>query len=213
MLKIFHRINRLDQLHNVQNSVSPSINFGIEIDVRYHENNLVLHHDPLNHHINNPILLKDFLKIYNFTGPLILNIKTEGIEKECINLIQQFNIKNWFFLDLSMPYFVKYSLIAQNGSINGFTPDNLAVRFSEYEPIEYALSFSNKARWVWVDCFTKLHLDTTIYKQLKDAGFKICLVSPELQGHDISRIKEFKEILDLNKIIIDAVCSTRIDLW
>lgn len=87
MLKIFHRINRLDQLHNVQNSVSPSINFGIEIDVRYHENNLVLHHDPLNHHINNPILLKDFLKIYNFTGPLILNIKTEGIEKECINLI------------------------------------------------------------------------------------------------------------------------------
>ena len=26
-------------------------------------------------------------------------------------------------------------------------------------------------------------------------------------------IKEFKEILDLNKIIIDAVCSKRIDLW
>ena len=46
-------------------------------------------------------------------------------------------------LDLSMPYFVKYSMIAKNKLINNFTIDNLAVRFSDKEPIEYALVYKS----------------------------------------------------------------------
>jgi hypothetical protein len=36
--------------------------------------------------------------------------------------------------------------------------------------------------WVWVDCFSKVPLNREIYNILKDAGFKLCFVSPELQN-------------------------------
>ena len=49
------------------------------------------------------------------------------------------------------------------------------------------------------------------YSELKKAGFKICLVSPELQQHPLDRISEFKkQIISLE---IDAVCTKRPDLW
>ena len=202
---IAHRINTIAQLQNVPK------NFGLELDVRYHEDDLVLHHDPFSHHKNSPQKLYDFLKNYNCEGWLILNIKTEGVEMKCIEFMNEFKIKKWFFLDLSMPYFVKYSQYAQSGSIQGFGPNNLAVRFSEFEPLEYALSFADRARWVWVDCFTKLPINDEIYWQLKQAGLNICLVSPELQGHAVERIAEFK--LQLVGKEIDAVCTKYAELW
>lgn len=203
---IAHRINKIEQLKSLPE------HFGIEVDVRYHNDDLVLHHDPFNHH-KDPLLekLSDLLSSYKLSGPIILNIKTEGVERACIELMSKFKIKNWFFLDLSMPYFVKYANSAKNKSIPGFAAENLAVRFSEEEPIEYALAFSGKASWVWVDCFTKMPLDDLSYQKLKDASFKICLVSPELQGHPINFIQEFKSLLRGKEI--DAVCTKNSKLW
>lgn len=206
MQVIAHRINTISQLESIPK------NFGIELDVRYHEDELVLHHDPFSHHKSpKPENFSKFLSSYHCEGVMILNLKTEGVEEKCIDLMNKFKIKNWFFLDLSMPYFVKYSKLAASGSIKGFGVENLAVRFSEEEPIEYALNFAKKASWVWVDCFTKMSLDDESYKKLKDAGFKICLVSPELQKHEIAKIAEFKKQLNGKKI--DAVCTKHPDLW
>jgi len=203
---IAHRINTISQLKSVPKK------FGIELDIRYHEDELVLHHDPFSHHkMQAPEKFTDFLAAYKCEGPMILNVKTEGVEEKCIELMKQFKIKNWFFLDLSMPFFVKYAKAAASASIEGFGPENLAVRFSEEEPIEYALSFAKKVSWVWVDCFTKMPLDDENYKKLKEAGFKICLVSPELQKHSLDKIAEFKKQLIGKKI--DAVCTKRADLW
>jgi hypothetical protein len=205
MILIYHRINTVAQLKLVPQSC------GIEVDLRYHENTLVLDHDPFHHHSNKPQNFTEFLLHYKCEGPLILNIKTEGIEEKCIDLINEFQIKNWLFLDLSMPYFVKYSKLALGLSVKGFGPENLAVRFSEEEPIEYALNFAKKASWVWIDCFTKLPLDDTNYQKLKTAGFKICLVSPELQKHEKEKILEFRNQLQDKKI--DAVCTKYPELW
>ena len=203
MIIIAHRINTLSQLKSVQKD------FGIELDVRYHEDDLILHHDPFSHHNSNPEKFSEILKHYQCEGPIIVNVKTEGVEEKCIELLNKFKIKNWFFLDLSMPYFVKY---AKRSDITGFfSPENLAVRFSEEEPIEYALNFAKKAKWVWVDCFTKLPLDDVTYNKLKQAGFKICLVSPELQKFSTDRIAEFKKQLQGKEI--DAVCTKYPDLW
>jgi hypothetical protein len=200
---IAHRINTIAQLKEVPK------NYGIELDVRYLGNELALHHDAfLQDQMQN---FPDFMKHYHCTGPMILNVKSEGIEERCIALMKQFQITNWFFLDLSMPFFVKYSKIAFSGAIPGFSPENLAVRFSEEEPIEYALNFAGKAGWVWVDCFARMPLDDESYQKLKRAGFKICLVSPELQKHDQSRIAEFKNQLAGKEI--DAVCTKYPDLW
>jgi hypothetical protein len=65
----------------------------------------------------------------------------------------------------------------------------------------------DKVKWVWVDCFNNFPLNQKNYKKIKDAGFKICLVSPELQKHDISKIKKFKEIIYKNNFKIDAICT------
>ena len=208
MQKIYHRINTPAQLSEVPTHA------GIELDIRYHENQLVLHHDPFRHHEEPaPIAFEEFLKSWQHQGTMILNIKTEGVEQECLRLMEKYKIQNWFFLDLSMPYFALYAEHAANKTFLNFSPDNLAVRFSEREALEYALGFKGKARWVWVDCFTHMPLTAENARALKTAGFQICLVSPELQKHDISRISEFKQQLQKDQIHIDAVCTKHPDLW
>lgn len=205
---IHHRINNLDALQ----TIPPE--HGAEIDVRYHENHLILHHDPFAHHIQPyPLKLEDFLKQYQLNGPLILNLKSEGIEEKIIDLMQKYNIKNWFFLDMSMPYFVKYAKIAANKELEGFHSANMAVRFSDKEPIEYALAFEGQAGWVWVDFFDVHPLNPSSYKYLKDANFKICLVSPELQKHDVSKIHMLRDYFRGAQIRIDAVCTKYPQEW
>ena len=186
---IKHRINTIEQLKELP------LEYGAEIDIRYHNDMLVIDHDPLRHHLAVPlILLRDWLKHWEHNGTLILNVKTEGIEEECIKLMQEFSVRNWFFLDLSMPYFVKYVRKATSG-LSCFSAENLAVRFSEYEPIEYALAFAGMAKWVWVDYFTHFPLADGAYKQLKESGFKFCLVSPELQQHQPETISSLRALL------------------
>lgn len=205
---ISHRVNALEDLTKLDEG------HGAEIDVRYHENELVLHHDPFNHHKSSPVKLYNFLALWSKSsnrGILILNIKTEGIEVECIDMLNSFSISKWFFLDLSMPYFIKFSKAASEHKFQGFSKENLAVRFSEHEPVEYALSFSNLASWVWVDYFTKTPLNAENYKILKDANFKLCIVSPELQGHSNFEINKLKDIL--KGFDIDAVCTKNSKYW
>lgn len=204
MKLIHHRINQSYKLASIP------VEDGAEIDVRYHNDDLILHHDPFGHHRENPELLEHFLKNWNHEGPLILNVKTEGIEDKCIELMNQYAVKSWFFLDLSMPYFVKYTNAAKAGSIRGFSTENVAVRFSEFEDEAYALGFAGKAKWMWVDCFNVLPVDFDKVTFFQSQGFKICIVSPELQGHDLSKINVFKEKLRSG---FDAVCTKRTDIW
>lgn len=205
MIYIHHRINTVEDLAQVP------LTDGIEIDVRYHENTLILHHDPFHHHETNPQSLEELLQAWHHAGPLILNIKTEGVERVCIDLMNKYQITNWFFLDLSMPYFALYTEYASEGNIPGFSRENLCVRFSEREDIAYALGFAHKVAWVWVDCFTHLPLNANIAKKLRDAGFKICVVSPELQKHSWERIAEFQK--QLLGIEIEAICTKHPEKW
>ena len=189
MKLIKHRINNKKQLRI--NDVD-----GVELDLRYHNSDIILHHDPFQKGEN----FEEFLKIFSLNF-IILNIKSEGIEEEVLRLLKKYNVPDYFFLDTSIPFMVKY--------INrGWT--KFAVRFSEYEPLELALKFKDKAEWVWVDCFTHLPLTKESHTQLKK-HFKICLVSPELQGYPNSMIKEFKK--QIEGFEIDAVCTKYPDLW
>ena len=202
---IHHRINTLDQLSKL------GVEDGAEIDIRYHNNELVLHHDPFGHHVNSPLLFESFLKSWTYNGPLILNLKSEGVEDACIKLMTSYKIDNWFFLDISMPFLVKYSLIASKNSLLGFSPSNLAVRFSDFEPFEYAISFRGRASWVWIDTFQSLALNHENYEKLTDAKFQLCLVSPELQGGSEEDILSMKALI--KDFSIDAVCTKFPNLW
>lgn len=197
MLKIAHRINTLEQLSEVPSSL------GVEVDIRYHENRLILHHDPFHHHEGKGTDFDEYLKAYRHKF-MILNIKTEGVEALCVEKMKEHGIEDYFLLDLSMPYFVKYA------KYEPLDKKHLTVRFSEHEPLEYALEFIDCTDWLWVDCFKKLPLTADNFQLLKK-HFKICLVSPELQGHPLEWIDEFAS--QVEGMGIDAVCTKRPDLW
>ena len=205
MLIIHHRINRVKDLYPLPKR------HGIEIDVRYHDNELILHHDPFNHRIGTNTKLKDLLSEWKNTGPIIVNLKSEGIEKACIEMMFNYKIENWFFLDMSMPFFVKYSDKAFKSQIVGFSKENLAVRFSDREPLEYALSFKGKVSWVWIDYFDEFPLNKKTFLLLKDANFKICLVSPELQPDPIFKTAQLVEMC--SGFDIEAVCTKNPNFW
>lgn len=191
---IAHRRNSIAQIKNTP------VNFGVEIDIRSHGNDLVIHHDPF----TNAAKFDDWLAHYKH-GTLILNVKEEGLEEACLERMKTFDIDNFFFLDLSFPFLIK---TAKTGETR------CAVRVSEFETIDTALTLAGKIDWIWVDCFSKFPIDKTQGRRLKDAGFKLCLVSPELQGRfDPVEIEQYRHIISDPSLAMDAICTKRPDLW
>ena len=191
---IAHRINTKKMLEKT------SITFGVEVDIRSDGKNLIIHHDPM----TQGEYFKDWILAYNH-GTLILNVKEEGLEDALVKLMSQHGIDDYFFLDQSFPFLRKTALLGET---------RCAVRVSEYENIETALSLSGMIDWVWVDCFNEFPLSYKDSQRLLDAGFKICFVSPELQGRsEISHISQFRDDIELLGIEGDAVCTKYPDLW
>lgn len=190
MLKIAHRINSIEMLKSTPK------NYGVELDLRDYNNQISITHNPLTEGDN----FEEYMKHYEHEL-IILNVKCEGVEDLVEPIIKKHQIKNYFYLDVSFPALIK---LYRRGE------KNIAVRFSEYEPIENCLALKGMVNWVWVDCFNKMPLDLKSYEALKK-HFKLCLVSPELQGYDVKRIDKFKE--QLKDFEIDAVCTKRPDLW
>jgi len=190
---IIHRRNTLDDLKVT------SKKFGIEVDIRSYKEKLILQHDPF---IKGDYF-EDWIKYYQH-GTLILNVKEEGLENKIIDILSINNINSFFFLDQSFPFIIKTLNKGEN---------RLALRVSEFESIETALNFKNKAQWIWVDIFSKFPLSKYEYKKLKDAKFKLCLVSPELQKLNHISIVNLKSYLKEENILFDAVCTKKPELW
>ncbi|HMV78853.1 MAG TPA: hypothetical protein PL048_13735 [Leptospiraceae bacterium] len=184
---IAHRINTVEELKDLPPGV------GVELDLRDRGERLVLQHDPFSDGEN----FEDFLAEYKDRGTLILNIKSERIELKVSELLVKYNVKKYFYLDSSFPMI---NLLSGKGE------KNIAVRFSEYEGLGTVLNMQGKIDWVWVDCFSRLPIDKMIYQKLKDAGFKLCLVSPELQGRP-DDILIYKNQLHKEGILFDAICT------
>ena len=194
MIFIAHRRNLIEEL-----KITPK-KYGVEIDIRTRGKDLIINHDPY----NKGELLKDWLKFYDHSL-LILNVKEDGLEEELLNLLHKNKIKNYFFLDQAMPSLIKYALLGER---------KCAIRLSEFESIETVYNFAGKLDWVWMDCFTKFIITKNMEERLHELNFKICLVSPELQGRNAEKeIPSTLSFLKQNKIKIDAVCTKMPDLW
>jgi hypothetical protein len=198
---IIHRINDLQHL----DIIDPI--YGVEIDLRdqsqhtCENTNIILSHDPFKTGVN----FESFLQRYN-KDVLILNIKSERIEFECLKLLEKYNITNYFFLDSSFPMI--YLLNKQ------YNNNNIACRFSEFEPIENYQSIENMIKYIWVDCFTKLSLNKTNYNIFKNDNKKICIVSPELQNQE-EKITKYRDYMIENDLIPHYICCKEhnIILW
>ena len=119
--------------------------------------------------------------------------------------MDEFKITNYFFLDQSFPFLLKFSKLCNYRS---------AIRFSEYEAIQTPYSVSHFCSWVWVDCFNTFPLTKKIYLNLKKQNYKICLVSPELQNRfNVNEIIDLKKYLQKNEIEVDAICTKIPEKW
>ena len=191
---IAHRINTVEELKKTPKE------YGVELDLRDFGDRLILQHDPFTDGED----FEEYLKYYNH-GTMILNIKSERIEHRVLELIQKYNIQKYFFLDSSFPMI--YSL-SKDGE------KDIALRFSEFEGLDTILNMKDKVDWIWVDCFTRLALTNLEANLLKQAKFKLCLVSPELQGYDPEcEIPKMWNVLVERNIFIDAICTKRPEIW
>jgi hypothetical protein len=190
MIIFKHRINQIKALSQLD------CQFGVEFDIRSNGEQLYINHDAF----GGGDLFDDWLNHYSHAG-MIVNTKCEGMEEEIIGMLHNKHIENYFFLDMSLPFMVKWMK-------RGFT--KMAVRHSKYEPIEYTMKFAGCAEWVWVDCFDGEAADRKILEELK-RHFKVCIVSPELQGYPIDLIEVFKD--KWKNIELDGVCTKHPENW
>ena len=182
---IVHRVNSIKMLKKIP------INFGVEIDLRAYQSKIILNHEPF----KSGDTLDNFLQYYNH-GTLILNIKEDGIEDEVIKKVNKAEIKSFFLLDVEFPYIFKSLKNNQK---------NIAIRFSEKEPIDISKLFEKNFKWLWIDTVSKLPLNKKNLKVIKK--FKSCLVCPERWGRP-NEINKYKQQMKNLKFKPDAVMTS-----
>jgi len=194
MIIVCHRRNTLAEL------LDTPPHYGVEVDIRTYRGDLIVHHDPFVS--GEPF--EQWLSHYAHRL-LILNVKEEGLEGRLLEHMQRQKIEDFFFLDQSFPFLVR---TAKGGE------RRCAVRVSEFESVETALALAGSVDWVWIDCFTRYPLTPQNGRALKQAGFKLCLVSPELQGRtDGAEIRAMRRLLAEHGVQVDAVCTKLPELW
>jgi hypothetical protein len=166
---IIHRVNLIEDLRKTPQE------YGCEIDIRTNGSKLILNHDPFTKGDD----FIDYLDEYK-NRTLVLNIKESGIEDAVLKEVRLRSIKSYFLLDVEFPYLFSSSKKGER---------NIAVRFSEMEPIENLNLFKSKFDWVWIDTINKFPVNIKNKKFLKN--HKTCLVCPSRwkRKEDISKIK------------------------
>ena len=186
----WRNIDDQNTLTSFSNSLSKG--YGIETDIRDLDGDIVISHDLPR--IKNKLFIDDFLDIYKTEEDyrdlwLALNIKSDGLSFELGAHIKDYDLKNYFIFDNSIPDLRTYLDLG----IKFFT------RQSEYES---DLPFYSSASGVWLDCFEKdIEDEETILSHIKNNKL-ICLVSPELHGRDHLKFWNFIADFETDSIML-----------
>ena len=159
---IIHRVNLIENLKKTPQE------YGCEIDIRSDGSKLILNHDPF----TKGDYLIDYLDEYK-NGTLVLNIKESGIEDVVLKEVRLRNIKSYFLLDVEFPYLFSSSKKGER---------NIAIRFSEMEPIENFNLFKSKFDWIWIDTISRFPVTSQNKHFFKN--HKACLVCPSRWGRN-----------------------------
>lgn len=184
---IAHRVNTVEELKNL------SREYGVELDLRDDLNGRIyIQHNPFEPGED----FEDYLKEYHH-GTMILNVKSERIELKILEMLPNYDVKSYFFLDSTFPMI---------WLLSNRDEKNIALRISEVEGLDTARNMAGRVDWIWVDCFSKIPLDKKQSEELRSLGYKLCMVSPELEGRD-SDIEPYKKLINEEGIIFDAICT------
>lgn len=182
-------------LHRFNTNIKPDKNIGIEIDVRLHNNEVILNH---NYSKGEDILLKDCIDNFK-DNKIIVDCKESGIEEYVNDILG--NKCEYYFLDSQIPDIVRLSK----------NQNNFIIRKSQYESDE--LFYKINAPYRWVDWFKFDEFDLEEYLnyiyRFENKEYNI-IVSPELYNY---------EYLDITKKISNyipkgfSVCTDYPDMW
>lgn len=185
-------------LHRFNKNEKPKNGFGIEIDVRLYQNNIVLSH---NYASDKIIYLEDCLNNFKNTK-MIIDCKESGIEQYVIKLLKQ--DFDYYFLDSQIPDIIK--LLKDNKK-------NIIIRKSQYESDSLFYKFDLCYKWIdWFqfEPFILEHYLDYINEVSKDKKANNILVSPELYSKNYLPITK-----TINKLIPKnfSVCTDNPELW
>lgn len=143
--------------------------YGFETDFRDYGGKVLISHNPPQ---GIELTADELFAMYATSGKkgtLALNIKADGLQEMMLELLEKYDIKDYFLFDMSVcdtiPYIERKLKIAS--------------RSSEFEP---HLPFYKDSEVVWVDYFDgRTDIADELRKYIAD-GKKPCIVSPELHG-------------------------------
>ena len=151
--------------------------YGIETDLRDHDGRLVISHDPAGSHSLDALAFARSAAsaLAGGSGPLALNIKSDGLIPLLGPLLDLLPRHRVFFFDMTTPQLISYA--------RARLP--VAIRVSEFEPVDHSL-FANLGVpvQVWLDAFdTEWWLGDPVVEAICRAG-QVAIVSPEIHGRD-----------------------------
>ena len=149
------------------------LGFGFETDVRDAKGRLVISHDvPTDAPWLFDELLEDLVAIDSSQSlPIAINVKSDGLSSRFEKALDKYEKLDIFLFDMSIPDMKTY--------FRG--PLNLFYRLSE---VESPSSWSAKTSGIWLDSFESNWYDREVVDSYLDAGWRVCVVSPELHGRD-----------------------------
>lgn len=158
---------------NTEEAILHAINsgFGFETDFRDFGQKILISHNPP---MGTEATAEEVFKMYHEAKSnelLALNIKADGLQDMMGELLNKYEITNYFFFDMSVcdtVIYVEKQL-------------NIASRRSEYEK---EMPFYNDSSTVWVDFFHSDNLIIPESKKYLDDGKIVCVVSPELHKRE-----------------------------
>jgi hypothetical protein len=152
--------------------------YGVETDLRDYHGQIIISHDcPERDDLPTLDDLLSLYKAYDMSVPLALNVKSDGLQQQCVRALKKADIQGdgIFFFDMSIPD----ALVYLKNDLPCFT------RYSDEEPVP---SFLDRACGVWLDGFATDCTDKDIIFNWLKADLKVCLVSPELHKRNQEKI-------------------------
>ena len=158
------------------------LGFGVELDVRDKNGELIVSHDP-SYRVG-VLLFEEILELVKeYESVLAINVKSDGILTSLESALAELEGDRYFLFDMSIPETI------------GYLKSNLPtyMRLSEYESYS---ELHRESDGIWLDAFQK---DWWIYEsEIFKSKDRICVVSPELHGRDESAAWSFLKSLDSN---------------
>ncbi len=162
-------------------SRSFALNYGTETDLRDCLGKLVISHDIPS---GNEIYFDEFLSL---VGPeeklLAINIKSDGLAIPLKHAMKNYNPKNWFVFDMSIPDMKVH--IAVGNPV-----------FARMSEVESQIPWFDLVNGIWLDSFDDEWFDEGFIRDLIMQGKRVCVVSSEL--HDRNYLKLWKSLLSLS---------------